>query len=586
MDQEAKAQKKLAGNALSGMVAMVFYMAVRLLITPFILHHISLTEFGLWSLSFIILSYAGMGGFGVNSTYIRYTARYLAEGRENDVSKLLSTGIAYMFSFSLLFFAVLVLIMPFILERFHIDKSQQELATTIFLGTAAVFGLELTLGGLRFVINGMHEFAKEKIVTTVAGLSEIVAIVAFLFLGAGVKGLLYAFAFKLVLETSICWAIARSLLPSLRISWKLVSREHFRQFLGFGGKVQVLGILGIFLSVIDRMYITAILGLAAGGMFEIGRKFPSSASGISNSAFGPFLSTAAHLEGKWTEDKINPVSERIVTYFVISLAAAALAIIPAAFLPRVPQWLPVSMLPVSFAAFLVTIVLLFLLHRKFRNDNRLESKELKGLYLSGIRFTNMLSSTLFIFLIAIAYPLIHVWVGLQYSEAADVMIFLSIAYLIKLGTGPVTMIFRGIDRNGRELEYTLFQAILMLVWIPVATIFFGLAGAAAAVAFSAAAGTSFLFWRSNAAFTVSLREFIPFSILPAFIPLLPAALVVGITEIFPVSGRLQGIMLVLACGILYVTAVAILFWSTILNREEKKIALELLPFKRKSNPSC
>lgn len=586
MEKKAKAQKKLAGNALSGMIATIIYMVSRLLLTPFILHYISLEEFGLWSLSFIILSYAGMGGFGVNSTYIRYAARYLAEGREKDISKLLSTGIAYMLSFSLLFCAGLYLIMPFILDRFHIDIKQQELATTIFLGTAAVFGLELTLGGLRFIINGMHEFAKEKIVTTIAGLTEIVAIITFLYLGSGVKGLLYAFAFKLVLETASCWTIARSLLPSLHISWKLVTREHFRLFLGFGGKVQVLGILGIFLTVLDRMYITAISGLAAGGMFELGRKFPSSAGGISTSAFGPFLSTAAHLEGKWTGNKLNPVSERITTYLHIALIAAVFAIIPVVFLPHLPAGLPISMMPISLAASVVAIFLFYLLHRNFKNDNRLESKELKELYLSGIRFTNMLSSTLFMFLIAIAHPLMNAWVGKEYSTAADVMIFLSIAYAIQLSTGPITMIFRGIDRNGRELEYMLVQAVLMVIWIPLGTTSFGLTGAAASIACSSTISTLFLFWRSNATFLVRPREFFSFSILPSFVPLLPAALIFAITDIFPVTGRLQGILQVLICGTVYVLIAGALFWATVLNRDEKTTAMELLPFKRKGNPSC
>ncbi|NTU96936.1 MAG: polysaccharide biosynthesis protein [Chlorobiaceae bacterium] len=586
MDQTAKAQKKLAGNALSGMIATIIYMVSRLLLTPFILHYISLAEFGLWSLCFIILSYAGMGGFGVNSTYIRYAARYLAEGREKDISKLLSTGIAYMLSFSILFCTGLYLIMPFILERFHIDKTQQELATTIFLGTAAVFGLELTLGGLRFIINGMHEFAREKIVTTAAGLAEIVAMIAFLYFGAGIKGLLYAFAFKLVLETASCWTIARSLLPSLRISWKLVSREHFRLFLGFGGKVQVLGILGIFLTVLDRMFITAISGLAAGGMFEIGRKFPSSAGGISTSAFGPFLSTAAHLEGNWTGNRTNPVSERITTYLHIALTAAALAIVPIVFLPQVQHWLPISTIPLAVVVSVAAIFLFFLLHQKIRNDNQLDSKELKELYLNGIRFTNMISSTLFFFLIAIAHPLIDAWVGKDYAAAADVMIFLSIAYPIQLGTGPVTMIFRGINRNGRELEYMLIQLILMVIWIPSATMEWGLTGAAASIALSSIVSTSYFYWRSNATFLIRFREFIPHTIFPVFVPVVPALLVFAVTCLFPVSGRVPLILEVLLCGCGYVLLALALFWAMVLDTEEKKKALELLPFAKQRNPLC
>lgn len=94
MKEESSIHKKMASNAAAGMIATGIYLVSRLLLTPFILNYLTLAEFGLWSLCFIILSYASMGGFGVNSTYIRYTARYSAEGHHEDISKLLSTGIA------------------------------------------------------------------------------------------------------------------------------------------------------------------------------------------------------------------------------------------------------------------------------------------------------------------------------------------------------------------------------------------------------------------------------------------------------------------------------------------------------------
>jgi O-antigen/teichoic acid export membrane protein len=586
MDNQDKANKKLASNALSGMVATMIYMVSRLFLTPFILHYLSLAEFGLWSLCFIILSYAGMGGFGVNSTYIRYSARYLAEGKEREISKLLSTGIAYMLSFSLLFCSLLYLIMPFILKSFHIEKAQQDLASTIFLGTAAVFSLELTLGGFRFIINGIHEFAKERIVTTVAGLLEIVAIVIFLSLGTGVKGLLYAFALRLFLETTGYWKIARTLLPSLSVSIKLISREHFRLFVGFGGKVQILGILAIFVSAIDRLFINAIAGLSAGGLFEIGRKLPSTGGMISSSIFGPFLSTAAHLEGSWTGNMNDPLSNRIKTYIHIAFVTISLGTIPVLFLPQLQTFLPFSNVPIAFLMAGIFFFLFFRLQQKQKFYNKINSSELKELYLNGIRFTNIINSTLFVFLIVMARPLIDAWVGDKYMEASNIMIFLSIGYSIQLSTGPITLIFRGIDRNGRELEYMLVQTILMVIWIPAATTAYSLTGAAAAIACSSMVSTLFLFWRSNYTFQVQLKEFIFKAVLPILVTILPASAVYAITVIFPTTGRISDIVQVLVCGTGYVFICFTLFWTIVLNSNEKIKAMELLPFKKRRDSSC
>jgi O-antigen/teichoic acid export membrane protein len=581
MQNQSNAHKKLAGNALSGMVATIIYMVSRILLTPYILHFLSLAEFGLWSLSFIILSYAGMGGFGVNSTYIRYAARYLAEGKEGEISKLLSTGIAYMLSFSLLFCSLLYLIMPVILQQFHVEPSQQELASTIFIGTAIVFSLELTLGGLAFIINGMHEFAKEKIISTVAGIFEILFILLFLALGSGVKGLLYAFALRLIMASALCWKVARTLLPSLTISWKLVSREHFRHFIGFGGKVQVLGIIGIFLTAIDRMFITAISGLASGGMFELGRKFPSTAGSIANSAFGPFLSTAAHLDGSWSAETDNTLAKRIKTYIKIVVVAVLFAIFPLCFLQVFQSYLPLSPLFCALVIATLFFALFFLLQHEQKNNNFLDSHELKELYLNGIRFTNIISSTLFIFLVSMAHPLINGWVGSKYSEAENIMIFLSIGYAVQQCTGPINMIFRGINRTGKELEYMLVQLVLMVIWIPAGTIAYSLSGAAAAIALSSITSTLFLFWRSGYTFQVNMKEFVVRSLLPALVPIIPGSFFYAVTLFFPLTDRLAIIVQLLLCGVGYSLMTVALFWAIVLNENEKKQAIALLPFKRR-----
>jgi len=582
MSRKEHAQQKLVSNAVAGMLSTVVYMLSRLMLTPVILNYLSLSEFGLWSLCFIILSYAGMGGFGVNSTYIRFAARYLAEGKEAEISKLLSTGVIYMFSFCVFFFLGLYFLMPFLMERFNVDPSQREVASTLILGTAVVFSIELVLGGFRFIVNGMHEFTREKTVTTVAGLIEIGAIVGFLALGAGVKGLLYAFAIRLVLETLGCWFIAKSLLPSLRVSLRLFSREHLRHFFGFGGKVQILGILGIFLTAVDRMFITAISGLAAGGMFEIGRKLPSTAGGISSSAFGPILSTSAHLEGEWKSGKWKSPRERVVTYLHIVLITILLALIPVAFLDQVRPLLPASSAITALAAAVSGGLLFVLLSRSVSTEKRLESVELKKIYLDAIRFTNIINSILFVFLIVMAHPLIDVWVGSKYPEAADVMIFLSIAYSVQLCTGPVTMLFRGIDRNGRELEYLLVQTLLMVLWIPSGTLVWGLTGAAAAIAASMFFSTLFLIWRSNKTFSIRTSEFLGHAVLPILPPLLPAMAIYAITTLWPQTGRIHLMIQILSCGTLFVLSSGGLLWKFVLSEAEKTRAFELLPLKKQS----
>jgi len=576
MKEESSIHKKMASNAAAGMIATGIYLVSRLLLTPFILSYLTLAEFGLWSLCFIILSYASMGGFGVNSTYIRYTARYSAEGHHEDISKLLSTGIAYMLSFSTLFCLILWGSMPLIHRAFDIEISQQALASSVFLGTAAVFSLELTLGGFRFIITGLHEIAKEKKITTIAGLLEIVAILIFLTLGSGILGLLYAYALRVIIETWSCRKVATTLLPELRVSPSLISREQFRLFFVFGGKVQVLGAAGIFLTALDRLFVTATAGLAAGGMLEIGRKLPFTAKKISESAFGPFLPAAAHFDGSWEREIYNAPVKRLQNYILIILLMIAFGGIPFFFIPSIGTILPFPAPAASAVSALFAAVILVRLIQQQDKNEQLKKGELRELYLQGLRYTTLISATIFGFIIAAATPLIHAWVGSDYNDAIFVMVLIALAYTLQLATGPGNLIFRGIDRNGRELEYLIAQMSLLLLWLPAATVSYGLNGAAVALAAASGGSTIFFFWRSNHTFQIPFSAIVKQAILPAMAPLVPAVLVYCSTTILPSADRLSSILTVLICGILYLSMTLAIIWLAVLNPDEKQTTAAML----------
>lgn len=572
MQNNETVKKKLAGNALSGMAATSIYLVTRLLLTPFILSYLTLTEFGLWSLCFIILSYASMGGFGVNSTYIRYTARYRAENKKEEISRLLSTGIAYMLTFCIIFCTVLIISMPLVHRIFRIAVEEQAAASAIFTGTAIVFSLELILGGFRFIIAGMHEIAKEKQIAVIAGLVEVIAIIILLLWGSGIMGLLYAYALRVILETTSYRKYAKKLIPELRISTKLVNRDHLKLFFIFGGKVQVLGAGGIFLTALDRLFVTAGLGLAAGGMLEIGRKLPFTAKKVAESAFGPFLPAASHIEATWEKEVQNAPTARMLAYGNIALLMFAIGLTPLLFLPSVAQQLPFPAIPAAILSALVAIALFLMLRSKQRHDEQLAKGELRQLYLNGLRYTNLISTTIFAFLAASADSLIFAWVGPQYHDAVIIMICLTIAYAFQLATGPANMIFRGIDRNGREFEYMIMQLVLLLLWLPAAIASYALTGAAAALAAGSATSALCFFWRSNYTFQITFAEIIRHTLIPSLAPIGPAALVYTATTIFPAENRLAAITTITLCGTLYLLLTVAILWFIALTQDEKQKA--------------
>jgi len=576
--------RKVAVNSMVGMVAVGIYFISRLALTPFILNYIDLAEFGLWSICFVILSYAGLGALGVNNAYVKFTAEYQSRQDHEAISSLLSTGILCMTLFCFFFYFALYLLLPYILKLFKVSSNILSVAAFMILGTALTFCFDFTLGGFRSTLEGLQEIAISKSINVAASLFEVALILVFIPMGFGIKGLLYAYFIKTVVEIIACTILVFRKLPNLTLKPSLIKKEAFRTLFVFGGKIQVIGALSIFLASLDRLLITSIIGLKATGLFEVGRKFPFTGRNISRAAFGPLLPAASYLGGKWERGETIPRVDRTKKYLGLILTAGFVGVLPCA------GWIwniwrnNVQITNVSYALAGLAVLLfipLFIaklrrLHGRLIAEDRLLKGELHDLYIKGMRHINLLNVTVFSFLMAAARPLIISWVGSDYLAATSVMVLISFSNMIHQGTGPASLIVRGIERVGRELEYLIIQFVLAVIWIPVGTVLFGITGTALGILGSAALGSFYFFWRTNHAFHITWNGFLGTVIRPGLAPAIAAASVYALTFVLPFNSRFFTAGMVIILGFYHLAVTFLLLWIFFFTSEEKKTVYSIL----------
>jgi O-antigen/teichoic acid export membrane protein len=78
-------------NIFSSIGAKLLYLVTRFFLPPIILAYISLEEYGIWAMCFILIGYLGMSAFGVSNVYIRYVAQYHAQGEEHRIGAAISS---------------------------------------------------------------------------------------------------------------------------------------------------------------------------------------------------------------------------------------------------------------------------------------------------------------------------------------------------------------------------------------------------------------------------------------------------------------------------------------------------------------
>src|SRR5579871_657155 len=90
----ATVRDSLSSNVLASTGAYIGYVATRFFIPPFVLAHVSLEAYGLWSAAFILVSYIGISTMGLAGVYVKYIAEYAAKREFNKANQLISTGMS------------------------------------------------------------------------------------------------------------------------------------------------------------------------------------------------------------------------------------------------------------------------------------------------------------------------------------------------------------------------------------------------------------------------------------------------------------------------------------------------------------
>lgn len=310
------------GDMLFGMGGKLLYAATRLALPSLALAHMGLAEYGLWSTCFVLVSYVGMAASGFTLVYLRRTAQHHATGDIGAISQLLSTGVPLMAGLAAALWAALALLLPVLLDLFHVPTAQHALATRLWLGAAAVFLADMSVGAFANVLHALGRVRQEQQVWMAAFVIESLLIVGLLQAGWGVLGLLAAFALRYLFSASAnAWLACRAL-PGLVLSWRLFDRRLLRSFVGYGAGMQCSGLLATLLHSADRLLAGMFLGPQATALVDLAAKLPATAASIGSSASAVAVSASARHDVQGQAAAVQQVYQDASRLTVASLALA------------------------------------------------------------------------------------------------------------------------------------------------------------------------------------------------------------------------------------------------------------------------
>lgn len=275
----------IARNAAANWLTFLFVAGVSFFLSPFVVHHLGNTAYGVWTLLVAVVGYLGLLDFGVRGAVTRYIAHHHATGDNEGCSSIVSAG---MVMFGLLGIAAILLSIVFAFVSpivFNIPESLVE-DTRIVLVVGGVT-IAITLVGAVFggVITGLQRFDLSSGVEVLVTAIRTVAIVLALGQGYGLASLGFINLAASVLNGFATWAVARKLYPELRLRFRISLLPHMETILSFSMLLSVIHVFGVLIYYSDALLIAIFLPVSsvtffaiAGSLCEYARQVASAVS--------------------------------------------------------------------------------------------------------------------------------------------------------------------------------------------------------------------------------------------------------------------------------------------------------------------
>jgi len=288
--------KKYGLNVSATIIARIVNMARGVLVVPFLLAHIGLEAYGIWTTIFILVTYVGLTTLGISNVYIKYVAEFHARREYDKANALISTGLAVTIPLCAAVFAAIWLGWNWLAPWLHLPPAHATDGKEAVLIVLGVFLSSIALNAFGDMLTGTQQIAATQVFLTISILAEMVLIVWLVSAGRGIAGLAEAYLARTVINDGLTIWWARRKLKWLRLAPRLVSRESLHYVIHFGGLVQFQSMLSIFLASVERVAALTFMGAEAAGLMDVAKKWPSSLSSIPTAFFAALLPAASHVD--------------------------------------------------------------------------------------------------------------------------------------------------------------------------------------------------------------------------------------------------------------------------------------------------
>ena len=288
---------QIVKNVTSSWFALGVNIVVGIFLSPFILHRLGDSAFGIWVLIFSITGYYGLFDLGIRSSIVRYISKFTATGDTEAAAKLLNTSLFSYCGVGILSFIVTILVAANAHWIFKVPLEYRSTAPWLLLMAGTAVALGFPLGVFGGVLEGLQKFYVLNWTNIASTLLRAILIVYFLRRGYGLLTAIFITVAVPMVASVVRGVIALRILP-LPLRWRYVDRSTLREMAHYSSATLITIVASRLRFNSDEIVIGTMLSAAAVTYFNIGARIVDYAGEVVTSLAQVFVPMSSQSDAK------------------------------------------------------------------------------------------------------------------------------------------------------------------------------------------------------------------------------------------------------------------------------------------------
>ncbi|MEO8514189.1 MAG: glycosyltransferase [Ignavibacteria bacterium] len=235
---------KVIKNTYYNFLSQIINFIAPLFLTPFIIAHIGITEFGIYAFIIGVTGIFGLFDLSISTSFYKFISEYYNQKKYDELNSVINTASIFYFFFSIICITVALLLRNKFLNAINIPPEFENKALFTYIIALTAFSVVNTFGIYNSVIISLQKMYLTSLWGILLSALNFVTVIVLLLLGFGLYGILSAHIFFITLSLVISMVYSYKLIPQLRIGLKYYSNKTLKSMFNIGAQMQISKLAG------------------------------------------------------------------------------------------------------------------------------------------------------------------------------------------------------------------------------------------------------------------------------------------------------------------------------------------------------